>query len=152
MNMRLDSLIKWLTLAANVGVLAGIVFLAIEIQQNNEQLDSQARWTRAQNVSDVWQLVATDENVISAYVKSQSNEELSSAEYFQLRSVAALTFTNGFAFYRDIVQERLDPEELILSQSYTFEVNPLYHEFWDFHKPRFPEDFVAWYEANVVSP
>lgn len=34
MNSRLKRLNTWLTLAANVGVLAGIVFLALEIGQN----------------------------------------------------------------------------------------------------------------------
>ena len=33
--MNTDSLNKWLTLAANIGVLAGIVFLAVEIHDNN---------------------------------------------------------------------------------------------------------------------
>ncbi len=33
-DMNLDSLNKWLSLLANLGVLAGIIFLAVEIQQN----------------------------------------------------------------------------------------------------------------------
>lgn len=34
--MNLDNLNKWLTLVANIGVLAGIAFLAIELQQSNK--------------------------------------------------------------------------------------------------------------------
>ena len=34
---------RWLTLLANVGVIAGIVFLAIEIRQNTEMVRSQTR-------------------------------------------------------------------------------------------------------------
>jgi len=34
--MNLDNFNKWLTLAANIGVIVGIVFLAIEIQQNTK--------------------------------------------------------------------------------------------------------------------
>ena len=37
--MNKDSLSAWLTLTANVGVLIGIVFLAIEIQQNTQALN-----------------------------------------------------------------------------------------------------------------
>jgi hypothetical protein len=37
--MKLENLNKWLALAANIGVIAGIVFLAIEIRQNQESLD-----------------------------------------------------------------------------------------------------------------
>ena len=40
--MNLDSLNKWLTLLANIGVIAGIAFLAIEINQNNKQLEIQS--------------------------------------------------------------------------------------------------------------
>ena len=38
-----DRLNRWLTLGANVGVLIGIVFLAFELQQNNENLAAQQR-------------------------------------------------------------------------------------------------------------
>ena len=41
--MKLDNLNKWLMLAANFGVIAGIMFLAVEIQQNNELLEAEAR-------------------------------------------------------------------------------------------------------------
>jgi hypothetical protein len=33
---------QWLTLLANIGVVAGIVFLAFELQQNNKQLELQS--------------------------------------------------------------------------------------------------------------
>lgn len=37
----MDSVNKWLMLVANLGVIAGIVFLAVEIGQNQEALDRQ---------------------------------------------------------------------------------------------------------------
>ncbi len=37
--MKLDNVKKWLTLVANFGVVAGIIFLAIEIRQNQEMLE-----------------------------------------------------------------------------------------------------------------
>lgn len=36
----MDSVNKWLTLAANVGVIAGIVFLGFEIRQNTNSVES----------------------------------------------------------------------------------------------------------------
>ena len=39
----MDTLNSWLTLMANVGVLVGIVFLALEIQQNTEMMRAQTR-------------------------------------------------------------------------------------------------------------
>ena len=44
--MKLPDLNEWLTLGANIGVLAGIVFLGVELSQNNELMESQARFNR----------------------------------------------------------------------------------------------------------
>jgi hypothetical protein len=41
--MKLDSLNKWLTLLANLGVVAGIIFLAIELRQNQSILEQDQR-------------------------------------------------------------------------------------------------------------
>ena len=40
--MNLDNLNKWLTLIANVGVIAGILFLAYEIRQNTQMMQAAA--------------------------------------------------------------------------------------------------------------
>ena len=40
--MKLDEANRWLTLLTNFAVIAGIVFLAIEIQQNTQQLKAQS--------------------------------------------------------------------------------------------------------------
>jgi len=47
----MEKLNQWLTLFANVGVLAGIVFLAVELQQNTQQLKLQSyqAWQTANN-------------------------------------------------------------------------------------------------------
>lgn len=41
--MNLDSLNKWLTLAANIGVIAGIIFLGLELNQNTTAVQSASR-------------------------------------------------------------------------------------------------------------
>ena len=44
---------EWLALVANLGVIAGIIILAIELNQNNRLMMSQTRSEIAQSVSDV---------------------------------------------------------------------------------------------------
>ena len=44
--MNLDSANGWLTLIANIGVIAGIVFLALELRQNNDLMGAQDRFNR----------------------------------------------------------------------------------------------------------
>ena len=41
--MNIESVNKWLMLAANIGVIASIIFLGLEIRQNTEALYSQSR-------------------------------------------------------------------------------------------------------------
>jgi hypothetical protein len=45
-----DHLNKWLTLGANIAVLAGIIILAIEIRQNSEHLALQLKFQAAQKI------------------------------------------------------------------------------------------------------
>ena len=49
----MEKLNQWMTLVANVGVVAGIVFLAFEISQNTEQMMS----TSIQNLSERMEVV-----------------------------------------------------------------------------------------------
>lgn len=41
-NINMDNLNKWLTLLANIGVVAGIIFLGVELRQNSETAELQA--------------------------------------------------------------------------------------------------------------
>lgn len=46
--MNMDGVNRWLTLAANLGVIAGIGFLAIEISQNTQSLDESRKLSAAE--------------------------------------------------------------------------------------------------------
>jgi hypothetical protein len=65
----MESVNKWLTLAANVGVIAGIVFLAIEVNQNQESLE------RANEIE-----VANTTNLSLQYFNNQRNMMAQDAE------------------------------------------------------------------------
>lgn len=56
----MDKLNRWLTLLANVGVIAGIVFLGIEIRQNTEMVRSQTRDSITEKQIAVFEWWATD--------------------------------------------------------------------------------------------
>lgn len=58
--MTMDKLNQWLTLLANVGVIAGIVFLGIEIRQNTEMIQSQTRDSISEKQIAVFEWWATD--------------------------------------------------------------------------------------------
>ena len=61
-----EELDRWLSLLANVGVIAGIVFLAVEIRQNTEMVESQTRDSITEKQIPVfeWYATSTENNRI----------------------------------------------------------------------------------------
>jgi len=78
--MNLDKVNKWLTLVANIGVIAGIVFLAVEIRQNTET----QRLSAAQQVLGLsysnWTVQATDGTFARLSLKVSKGEKLTPSE------------------------------------------------------------------------
>ena len=64
--MRLKRLNEWLALLANLGVIAGVVFLAIEVNLNNLLMKSQTRSDIAQSITDVLLRVAFSDDAVIA--------------------------------------------------------------------------------------
>ena len=68
----MEKLNQWLTLAANLGVLAGLVFLALEIQQNTSAINRQAEIERT---SRIMQPYIQDVATLYERVKAVDGEE-----------------------------------------------------------------------------
>ena len=68
---------------ANVGVIAGIVFLVIELQQNNELLEAQARSERNQRVMDLRSDIYSNPVLAEILVKARNGETLTEVEQLQ---------------------------------------------------------------------
>ena len=64
-----DKLNRWLTLGANLGVVIGLVFLAIEVRQNNENLATQVRATAFFGMAETWNMVAENPALATAIQK-----------------------------------------------------------------------------------
>lgn len=69
---------------ANVGVIAGIIFLAIEIQQNNALLGAQARTDRVGIRLDAGDQLVSNPHLLDAIVKDRAGELLTSSEELML--------------------------------------------------------------------
>ena len=59
--MNASKLNEWLALAGNAGVIAGIVFLAAEISQNTEMMQSQTRDAMTEKQMDWYMAIGTNE-------------------------------------------------------------------------------------------
>lgn len=65
----MEKLNQWMTLAANVGVLIGIVFLAYEVRQNTEAVHAQTREAILSAAQTELQAVRNDPNLIDSIVR-----------------------------------------------------------------------------------
>lgn len=70
----------WLSLGANIGVLIGIVFLGLEIQQNTEMMRTQINQSRAELAMIEAQSLYDSEHVPALLTKVRSGEQLSAVE------------------------------------------------------------------------
>ncbi len=75
-----------LNTVANVGVIAGIVFLAFELNQNNEFLELEAKATQVQIKLDAWEQVTNDPALVSLMIKDRNGEALAPVEEMQLHA------------------------------------------------------------------
>lgn len=96
---------NWLSLIANVAVVGGIIFLAIEIQQNNVLLRSESRQALLSN--DHTSLVADLEH-LDVIKKLAFQEELSTDEQLRLSFVFLIDLRNREFEYAQYVNGLLD--------------------------------------------
>ncbi len=118
--MDTDRLNRWLTLGANLGVLTGIIFIFIELNQNADLMRAQMVQSRADNLvssfetrmhSDYWPEIASKQRTAASY--EDWIDSLTPNEYERVR----------FLYFREINDIR--------SQYYMYREGLLPQEFWD---------------------
>ena len=101
--MNMDSLNKWLTLLANFGVIAGIIFLGLEMQQNTDAIQSSTAQSVTSISSNTLSELASNERMAEIRLKGDVNNsslsEVESLQYFALNRNFWLTFQNVFFQY-----------------------------------------------------
>lgn len=71
---------------ANIGVIAGIIFLAYELNQNNELLEMEARANLSDNLQNGWDRISSDPQLVAIFIKDRNEEQLSETEEFQINA------------------------------------------------------------------
>lgn len=93
-----DRLSRWLTVGANVGILAGLILVAVQIDQNSELVRMQLVNDGNLASNELWGSIAGEEP-LEAIAKSIENpEELTFAEYLVVDS---FLFSNMNLLYRN---------------------------------------------------
>ncbi len=138
---------------ANVGVIAGILFLAVELQQNNQILTAQARTTRMEVRKEATNTFLENPELVRLLLKSQHGEPLTEEDRFRLDGIIFLTtvtFQHSFTEYQNGL---IDEEEIPISgwRNLYHERFPGFPDYWAGNKGSFRQDFVDWMEENVVN-
>ena len=105
--MKPSELNEWLTLIANIAVVGGIVFLAIEINQNNELLRSESRQSLIAN--DVTSLAANLEHA-DIFVKLGNGQPLTADEQLRLSFMYTIDLRNREFEYFQYMNGLLDED------------------------------------------
>jgi hypothetical protein len=90
--MNLDRMSQGVQLAANVGVILSIMFLAYQIGEQRELMKAQTRTAISSEIVGLLVSEATDEDLLSAERRSNDGEELSPDDRFRLDRISRAYF------------------------------------------------------------
>lgn len=90
--MNLDRVSQGVQLAANVGVILSIMFLAYQIGEQRELMKAQTRTAISSELIGLLVSEATDESLLSAERRSNDGEELSADDRFRLDRISRAYF------------------------------------------------------------
>ena len=103
----MERLNQWLTLIANLGVVAGLALVAIELQQNTESLDQNRRIAIAtafdehdRMFNEWYELISSTREAAEIYHKGNRGEELDEVDLERYRSFLNIMFRSNQATYQ----------------------------------------------------
>lgn len=136
---------------ANVGVIAGNVFLAVELGQNSEQIELQTReQLNARRAAIVDTTLENPELLVSM---RKTAEELTQIEHDRLMLLGLKLLLNCEEQYYEALGGRLSEEDAIRA------MRTVYHRervnyggplAWPEYRDRASPGFVRWMEMNIV--
>lgn len=145
-----------ITILANIGVITGIVFLALELRQNNEFLGAQARAVRLDSRQSDTRLILENPDLAHAVLKAEQRQPLSDYEKRLMDGYWNYRLVNFQAVYREMSLGLIDPATIpVEAWRIGFARVPDEYmnlrAYWERHRDsEFDPDFVLWMEENVV--
>jgi len=145
---------QFVTIGANVGVIAGLVFLALEIRQNNKFLAAQARYSLRQYRSDIADSLMLP-HVLDATHKWARGEVISQEEKSTGLMVAIKIVERWEWQYGEYAAGMLQKDELPVGawRLWFHDEGPFpvpVREIYEMRKNVLNADFVVFFEDNVV--
>ena len=138
-----------ISILANVGVIAGIVFLALELRQNNELLETEARRGLMQNRIDSNRAWASDEGLMQLREKAHNGEPLTDAETWRLQADFAAVLTAMEWEYEQYQSGRVAYAPI---EGWRFVLNRWSYmtSMWAEFRPRFSPGFARFVDEELL--
>ena len=142
-------------IVANIGVIAGIIFLGFEVSQNNSLLESQARQNRANGARELNSAIYSEETGLArAIEKARAGEQLTTEEELRLDRYLTAVILDWEFWYEDFSDDILNEEDLRAGgwRRLFHEVLPQMAGVWEQARLNSNPEFVAFMEENIVNP
>ena len=143
-----------ISILANIGVIAGIVFLGIELQQNNETLSVQSRLDREDLFRQGIARKFEHPGMFRAIAKAKRGELLSDEEQLLLDWENHALLIDWMLVYMQVHDDLLD-EATIQIELWRISLHeglwPGLEEYWSNNKRQYRPEFVQWMDENVAS-
>ena len=143
-----------ITILANVGVIAGIVLLAYELNQNNQLMQVEARASSNERVEGLIEQIYSVPGLAEISLKAQAGDSLTEAEHLKLRGFHMRAMSGWTAAFREFQEgniEALPPPE-VWKRLFDGEMfGSSMRDTWEEMKWVYPPDFVRFMEENVVN-
>ena len=150
----MDSVNKWLTLAANFGVIAGILFLAIELNQNNELLEAEAREARYEFRSrDSNRIFLENPRLVELMVKVNNRGLLTQEEQYTIERFYSQILLNFQLIFIEYTEGHISESELGIASMKDYFSNQVgMEQYWlENGSAAFQPNFVQWMQENIVN-
>ena len=150
--MNMDNINKWLTLLTNFGVIAGIVFLGIEIKQNSviNQVDSIQ--SIRQSMNNINLLTMESSSFASLNLRMRNGEKLNPVENQQLRGLVfymIIQSETAYAQYKHGLISEADLLELLMPIRASVTAHDSIAEIWTGYASYANSEFVDYMNKTI---
>lgn len=116
-----------IAILANIGVIAGIAFLAIELQQNNDLMAAQARFNLLETRTESYTLQITEPDLAEALIKDRNGQTLTEVEDLRVQAY----WTRVFRVLEWLSAEVPDDRGWLGGQGRNYVTYPSYRRAWE---------------------
>ena len=132
-------------------MIAGIVILAIELRQNNELMEAEARFNRLSLSKEAYNIQSTNGELASILVKVNNNAPLSDVEAYRFEASMMRFFVNMEWIFREMAVD--SPERKYAEHQLTQALSHgLRRQVFLENSDNFNLGFVRWIEDNILLP